>query len=468
MNTASCRSRNAAPREGSGGLQTARAGCESEPAFKMETPDKRVIVPSDWLGRLQAGVRPSLVLALLLLLNPISNVWQYATRSAGIDYLVFWSVPHVLKTTDVANIYAGDGEREIASVLIGESSSPQVSQAQRRATAINMQLYDNQVPAMDSPLAFALIGLTASGVYEKDLRRFTVASWLCFLVATILFCRLLQFSTVSTLLAVGLFASSFQPLLFDLLVAQLNEILLLLLACFLLFVTRSRAVLAGLALGIGVMLKPTVLIVAFLSVLVSLADRDYRRLSRLMLGMCLAALLSVAISVSYFGRPAMWLDFIQSLPKTLNMLATPRPMENGNYALTVLLFRLMHRDMATYSFVILMVIVSIAIFKTRSVNAADVAPAPSRDDDESARSIHRMFVVVGLGCAVMLMSSRLAWVHYYVLLIPLELYLIRPLAPGDLPQRRLVISIFAASLLRSVLFGDVAGIHQCGASIDRV
>jgi hypothetical protein len=55
-----------------------------------------------------------------------------------------------------------------------------------------------------------------------------------------------------------------------------------------------------------------------------------------------------------------------------------------------------------------------------------------------------MLVVVGLGCAVMLMSSQLVWPHYYVLLIPLELYLLRPLGWGDRPQRRLVVSILAA------------------------
>jgi hypothetical protein len=401
------------------------------------------------------GVWPSLLLALLLLLNPIFNVWQYATRGSGIDFFILWSVPHVLKTKTVANIYAPDGQQEIASVLISESSSPQVSQARRTATAINLQLYDNRVSVTGSPLVYALVGLTASGAYDKDLRRFAVASWICFLGATFIFCRLLQFSAVSTLLAIVLFTSSFEPLLSDMRVANLNQIQLLSLACFLVFVARSWDVLAGLALGIGVMLKPILVIVAFLSLLVSLADRDYRRLTRTLLGMCLAALLSVAISVSYFGQLAMWPDFIRSLPQHLT---TSSPMENGNLGLAVLLFRTMHREMATYIFVILMAIVSIVFFKTRS----------DRGADESARSIHRMFVVVGLGCAVMLMSSRLAWLHYYVLLIPLELYLIRPLALGDRPSRRLVVSIFAAicfCLLSSAMWQVFTNMLQASIAV---
>ncbi len=431
----------------------------------MEIPNKQLTVPSEWLRRLQGAMCPSLLLAILLLLNPVSNVWQYATHSPGIDYFILWSVPHVLKTTFVQNIYARDGQQDMASVLIGESSAPQVSQTQRNATAINMQLYDNRISVTGSPLVYALVGLTSSGAYDKDLRRFMVASWLCFVGATLILCRLLRYSAVATILAVGLFTSSFEPLLADMRVAaNLNQIQLLSLACFLLFLTRSWDLLAGLALGIGVMLKPNLVIVAFLSVVAGLADRDYRRLTRMLLGMGLAALLSVAISVSYFGRPAMWLDFIRSLPQHAT---SSSPMENGNLGLAVLLFRTMHREMAIYIFVILTVIVSAVFFQTRSGHAGDVAL--SCDPDESARSIHRMFVVVGLGCAVMLMCSRLAWLHYYILLIPLGLYLIRPLGRGDRPRQRLVVSIFGAIaffLLSSAMWSEMASMLQASIAFN--
>ena len=432
-------------------------------------PDKQGTAPSDWLRRLEAGVRPSLALALLLLLNPLFSVWQYATRSPGIDFFILWSVPHVLKTHAVPNIYAPDGQRDIASALISESSSPQVSELQRVATNINMQLYGNRVPAIDSPLVFALVGLTASGAYDKDLTRFTIASWLCFVGAALIFCRLLQFSPVATFLVIGLFSSNFAPLASDLRVAQVNQIQLLLLACFLLFFTRSRGVLAGLALGMGVILKLDLLFVAFLSLLVTLADRDYRMLTRLVLGMGLALLLSVAISVSYFGQPVMWPDFIQSLPRTLSTEVAQLPMKNGNLSLAVLLFSTTHREMSIYILVILMTIVSVVIFKTRWDHAGNVATAPARGADESARSTHRMFVAVGLGCLVMLMSSRLAWLHYYVLLIPLELYLIRPPASGDRPERRLVVTILAAidfCLLSSVAQAVVANALRASIAIN--
>jgi len=405
----------------------------------VEVPLKQLTQRCAWLRRLQMGVGTSLMLAFLLSLNAVFNFWQHDAHSSGIDFFVLWSIPHVWKTKAVANIYAADGQRDIASVLITESSSPQVSTAQREATAINMQLNDNRMAVTGSPLVYALVGLTASGIYEKDLSRFRFASFLCFLGGMLILCRLLQFSLVSTLLAVALFTSSFQPLLADMWVANLNQIQLLSLACFLLFVSLSWEVVAGLVLGGGVMLKPNIVIVAFLAVLVSLADREYGRMTRLLLGMCLAALLSVAISESYFGQLAMWPDFIQSLPRTLG---TSAPMENGNIGLAVLLFRTMRWEVSTYILVILMAIVSIAIYKARWHRAANLAAPPVRGAIESTRSMDGMFVVVGLGCAVMLMSSRLVWPHYYVLLIPLELYLLRP-SGGSRPRRRFVISLLA-------------------------
>ncbi len=433
----------------------------------MEIPDKQVIAPSDWLRRLHVGFGTSLILALLLSLNALFQFWQYAaTQSSGIDFFVLWSIPHVLKTKALANIYAPDSQRDMASVLMTESSSPQVSKAQREATTTNLQLDNNRVAVTGSPLVYALVGLTASGAYETDLSRFRVVSLLCFLGAILILCRLLQFSPVSTLLAVALFTSSFQPLLADMWAANLNQIQLLPLACFLLFVALSWDVLAGLTLGIGVVLKPNIAFVAFLAVLVSLADREYRKMTRLLLGMGLAALLSVAISVSYFGQLAMWPDFIRSLPRTL---ATSAPMENGNLGLAFLLFRTMGWEVSRYILVILMAIVSVVIFRARWDRARKPAAPPSQSGDESTRSMHRMVVVVGLGCAVMLMSSRLVWPHYYVLLIPVELYLLRPLGWGDRPQRRLVVSILAAigfCLLSRAMWHAMANMLQGSIAVN--
>ena len=69
----------------------------------------------------------------------------------------------------------------------------------------------------------------------------------------------------------------------------------------------------------------------------------------------------------------------------------------------------------------------------------------------------------------MLMSSRLVWPHYYVLLIPLELFLIRPLGGGDRPQRRLVVSTLAVigfCLLSSAVWHEMANMLQGSIAVN--
>jgi hypothetical protein len=48
-------------------------------------------------------------------------------------------------------------------------------------------------------------------------------------------------------------------------------------------------------------------------------------------------------------------------------------------------------------------------------------------------AVPNAFAAAGVGCALMLLSSPLAWVHYYVLLIPLSLYVIQPAPDGEAP-----------------------------------
>lgn len=48
-------------------------------------------------------------------------------------------------------------------------------------------------------------------------------------------------------------------------------------------------------------------------------------------------------------------------------------------------------------------------------------------------AVPNAFAAAGVGCALMLLSSPLGWVHYYVLLIPLSLYVTQPAADGEAP-----------------------------------
>jgi hypothetical protein len=114
----------------------------------------------------------------------------------------------------------------------------------------------------------------------------------------------------------------------------------------------------------------------------------------------------------------MWIGFIKSLSGTLG--DGSYPLERGNYGLAKLLFGGTGPGPA----IILIVLLSVftwLVFSTRRKAPAVEAAVPNA------------FAAAGVGCALMLLSSPLAWVHYYVLLIPLSLYVIQPAPDGEAP-----------------------------------
>jgi hypothetical protein len=167
-----------------------------------------------------------------------------------------------------------------------------------------------------------------------------------------------------------------------------------------------------------------------LSVIAGLVDREYRQLLRMLLGCLIAAGASFLVSAAYFGNPAIWLNYLQSLPKTLDGLSIPQ--QKGNFSLTALLFGATGSKSALIP-IVLLAAFSWLLFTTRRRSAVQAPNALSTEID-GPRRMHTAFAVGGGGCAIMLLSSPLVWPHYYVLLLPLSLYLLRPVAERKNPS----------------------------------
>ena len=112
----------------------------------------------------------------------------------------------------------------------------------------------------------------------------------------------------------------------------------------------------------------------------------------------------------------MWIGFIKSLSGTLG--EGSYPLEKGNYGLVKLLFG-GTGPAATMILIVLLAVFSWLVWSTRRKGSAAEAAVPNA------------FAAAGVGCAVMLLSSPPAWVHYFVLLIPLSLFVIQSVTDGD-------------------------------------
>ncbi len=358
-------------------------------------------------------IRAPEVVASLLLVHSALFTWQYATQTPMVDFFVFWCVPHRLAIKPVANIYTESARREMGAAMAAEAQLPSTSETQRQATYANMQdpLHDGRVDARGSPLLYAFIGLLSSGDYDADQKRFAILSGLCLAASVAMLCRLLRFSALAAILLIAFLAIDFAPVVSDMGVGNLNEIQLFAVALFIWLAARSRHLPAGIAIGMATMLKPTTGIILVLAAIAGLADQDYRRILKLLAGACIAAAASIAVSVLYFSNPKMWIEFAGSLSGTLG--EGSYPLEKGNYGLAKLLFGGTGPGPAII-LVVLLGLFSWMVFSSRKRGPAEPSAIPNA------------FAAGGVGCALMLLSSPLAWVHYFVLLIPLCLYVIRP------------------------------------------
>jgi len=357
-----------------------------------------------------------------LLVALILQIGVSRLNNAGaisVDYFTLWAVPATLSSAPDRNIYTHDNQRAMANAARLLSTSKHASPAQQLAQNFSDQLYDRRLDATGSPLAYALVGLSSSGRYDDDLGRFTLVSLLAFLTAIGLLCHLLGYPPTGTVMAGVAYSLCFSPLIAELKVSNVNQLQLLVLSLFLWFGLRGAPGLAGAVLGAGLMFKPNIAAVVVVAGFVALLDRGTRDTWRLFAGVGAGALLAVAAGAAYFGTFGVWGHFLASISRTL---AVGYPLNHGNFALGSLVATLTGAELSI-------------VFGTAAVSAAllvlVLTRRPATATARTTPALDEQFLIVGVGCAIMLIGSRLVWIHYYLLLIPLSLYLLRPGPPAS-------------------------------------
>jgi hypothetical protein len=377
-----------------------------------------------------AKARPTeivLFLSLMLLAYTVWSVWiTVSTQSPTIDFFTFWTVPQSLSAHPAIDIYSLEGQHVLAADAATRAQLPSAPDLQRRNTSAVLQLYNGRVDATGSPLFYAVIGMLSSGNYSTDQKRFLFLSLASLILCVLIVSRLLALTPVEVILLLAFLLRLHQPLLADLRMGNVNQLQLLPIALFIFALARSKPLLAGSVIGVATAFKPTTILVLAFGFLVFLIDRDYRQSARMLVGSATAALASILLSGFYFGTSSVWFAFFHSLRNTLN--GTAYSLENGNFSLSVLLFGPTSRSSTIVPVVLLSAFLWLLIASRRSNRTTTVS-----EQDSSRIRFHSAFCVVGGGCAIMLLSSPLAWIHYYVLLLPLSLYVISPACSTGFP-----------------------------------
>ena len=361
-------------------------------------------------------------LAALMLLAALLHMSRRIGAQPTVDFFNLWSVPHALAARDIGNIYDHDDQRIMADALRHEATLSSASTAQRRTTAITAELYSGRVDALGSPVIYALVSALSSGTYERDQRRFVWLLLCSFVLSMAIAGHSLGYPFGAACALIALCLISCAPLLADLRVANINTLQLLSLVGFAWAAGRRRDLLAGLLLGVGVASKLNTVGIACVFCIVLLARRPrYRRLTRFMGGFALGLLVAISASTAYLGRFTIWWQDAARVMETLGPSEYPLPL--GNFGLASLARHSVGWNITPWVSLFLW---GAVIYVAVSAGRGAPSEAHGRAGGALSGTEIEAWVSVGIGCIAMLLAAQLVWIHYYVLLLPLALFLCRP------------------------------------------
>jgi hypothetical protein len=348
---------------------------------------------------------PTVLMFGLLLAVCTVRAWSSAQTVAGIDFYQFWVGGQAITRGEISALYNSEGRERLGEEFFKKAHS--APDAERlRIAAENRRVLET----VSTPFLFALTALFSSGDYETDYQRFVLLSLACLLGAIFTFGQIAGASLVAILGISALLLSLFEPELSELRVANVNSLQLGMLATYLWLQCRSRLpefireTTAGALLGMAVAFKPNTILVPALLLCSWAGARKFARLQRTGLGIAAGAVTALLFACAYSQSSNCWLDWAAQLSQ-LNEMA---PLSFGNTSLSRLLFDATGLDPS------LLILIACCAFTAFRVVSAGTKGNPV---DE--------MLIVGIGCVIFLLASKLVWLHYLLLTTPLIFPLLR-------------------------------------------
>ncbi len=365
---------------------------------------------------------PDLWLALAVALFALASVLEFARNTIGIDYYLYWATGMAVQRGEIRDVY-DQAENERVGALYFQAAQQEARQrgareqgTRRLAAATVRKSLDN----FSTPLLYALYGFALSGDYERDFNAVQTFSTLLFAAGLWLLTRRLGYSTAASALALALCTMLAGPFIDDASVGNVNRVQvgLLGLSAWLATLRRGAAsdLATGLVLGLTVLFKPNLWFCVATLTTAWVAAGAARRIVALGIGGALALALSLGLSAAWFGSLDPWFAW----PKRLGALMPQWAGEMGNQSLARVLHDRVGLSAADWMPATFLCIVCGAFAAGRWLRSTDLRV--QRDDSPAQLEV----LALALGAAASVLSTKLAWFHYYLLLAPLALWLMRP------------------------------------------
>lgn len=356
------------------------------------------------------GGAPVRWLAFALLLAALGQAISFGQRWDCFDFYQFWVVGQAARESGTGDVWSAEERLRLGQEWARRAAS---EPSQRRGVAASRR---QDLETYSTPWLYTLFGWTASGDYDRDLERFQVAGIGAFALAVLLLARLAGWSWSAGALLVAFLLSFFAPMLSDLRVGNVNRLQVAALCAVVLAGARRGAgqLAAGFLLGLSVMFKPNLAYPALALGLGWIVLGRWDRLVRQVPAALVGAATAFALSSHWFGSAAAWSQWGAVLGELMGEY--DHALSKGNFAL----IKLLEESGLGAAGAIVSLALGVAMLGALWLRRRAGAPAQPLED----------LALAGLGGALSVSTAQLAWVHYYLLVVPLCVYLLRPAAPA--------------------------------------
>jgi hypothetical protein len=375
----------------------------------------------------------------LLLMGSLGEALQTADELAGIDFYQFWVVAQANGLPTTGNVYSQKARREVGRLLAEERLVGHPDARLRTAARARQTL-----ETFSTPFLYTTFRVVSLRSYNLSYSLYQVLCLAATVGAVILLCRLHGFGWTPALLAVALFTGMFEPFRSHLRVMNVSPIQLAALALFLAAERRAAAsrgwgVAGGCIMGLSILFKPNTAAAAAMVCVLWIVDGQVAKVARLCGGMLLGIALAVTVSCWSFGTARCWLDWAAAVRSLDGQGVIAVSM--GNCSVVQWLAEQTGVSISLALGAVLSAATVLAMWRGRRRRGRQEAT------DEP---LERTALAVGIGCAIMLLAAPLAWMHYYVLTIPLIVCLLRPGGAGaEAPMAARALAALATLLLCS-------------------
>ena len=384
-------------------------------------------------------------MAAVLAVWALIGCYRGAAMTPGLDFYQFWIVPQVVGTPAARDIYSHETRDRLGQEYALRSQRPGTSPRQQAVANVRGTL-----ETFGTPFMYTVLRLFSWGSYDRDYLLFQTISTLGAVLAVLVFCSAMGISAAGTCLAVALLVTpDFAPMGSDIRIGNVNRLQLAMLGGFVCLERldlghrwRGWHVLATGSLAGAVLFKPNLVLAPALLLTGWLVNQRFRRALWGVAGMAGAAAAAVLVSSLYFRDASCWLEWLRAAGWLMGHGIGTR---DGNQSLTRLLLELGYGDHGTLLTATLMLVAVLCAWRgRRRIGWRQAWEQEQPDDPERVLREDVLMVSVGLGIA--LIAAPLAWLHYYVWLIPLILNPFRRM-PGGLADHVPRLLVGTAALL---------------------